>query len=188
MITKEAIKGSVRSGTAEVNRDYVIGVNTTADKAFITLATTSGEQLHVQDVFETDLKTALKDIPALVEDRGVIRVVVDSGPERLWADSLSEILDCDVFLCSYTQNESQPLKDHFLRVNRAESFDTIFDSFSQNKISVNPNFEDEFPSDWENQLTNVKRMYFEDHKYTTSGHDDFFHSLVYAMLAAKYKS
>lgn len=188
MITKEIIEESLRLGTAEVNRDYVIGVNTTAGKVFITLATTSGERLHVQDVFETDLKTAMKDLPALVKDRSVSRVVVSIGPERVWADDLAKVLGCDVFLCGYTRDESQPLKDNFLKVNRAESFDRVFESFSQKKISVNPNFEDEFPSDWENQLMNVKRMYFEDHKYTTSGHDNFFHSLVYAMLAAKYKS
>lgn len=188
MITKETIKESVRLGTAEVNHDHVIGVNTTAGKVFITLATTSGERLHVQDVFETDLKTAMKDLPDLVKDRSVSRVVVDIGPERLWADDLAKVLDCDVFLCSYTGDESQPLKDNFLKVNRAESFDRVFESFSQKKVSVNPDFEDEFPSDWGNQLTNVKRTYFEDRKYTTTGSDNFFHSLVYAMLAAKYKS
>ena len=195
MITLETLKKSARPNITEINREFIIGVDTAPNKAIITLGSIrlidSGPKtrFHIRNVFEASLDLTLEDLPGLVEYYNVNTLVVDIGPERVWAEKLIESVDCNAFLCNYTKNSPKSSHDNILNIERNNALDLVFDTFNEDSISVNSDFEDKFPANWANQLTNVERAYFDGKtKYITTGSDNFFHSLVYAMLAAKYKS
>ena len=188
MITKADLQKCQTSVSPEVDRTYVIGVDSCPTQVNITLISFNEEfpeQSYLHDSWECSQESCLRDLPDLVRHKEVEMVAIDIGPERLFSEKLAEILPCDTLLVNYRGEGEKNLVDGILSVDRTEALEATFDVIKDQNIQMPNDCKKIFHNHWADQMTSMTRKWFYTRKTYTSDEPDFaIHSLTFALLAA----